>query len=119
MVDVDPMSGAVSLPLYIQGFIARVNSPVGTYSSIFSVVFLQASITFAASISGKKLYATYCRPLEYTVKANERHCNFLGVDSNSSKLCHTFGIKTFCFQDSLFFVLGAIHLYSNTHHMRL
>ena len=66
MACADLMLGAVSIPIFIYYFVAEIssrtakmNSSVATFRSIFSVVFLQASITFAAMISGERLYATY------------------------------------------------------------
>ena len=60
--------GAVSLSIYIFKTIIPVlrttteNSPLTIFHSVFSVVCLQASITFAALISWETLYATH-RPL--------------------------------------------------------
>ena len=68
MACADLMLGAVSLPIYIFKAIIPVlrttskNSPLATFHSIFSVVCLQASITFATLISCERLYATH-RPL--------------------------------------------------------
>ena len=68
MACADLMLGAVSLPIYIFKAIIPVlrttskNSPLTTFHSVFSVVCLQASITFAALISCERLYATH-RPL--------------------------------------------------------
>ncbi|XP_078364022.1 adenosine receptor A3-like [Oculina patagonica] len=71
MACADLMLGAVSLPIYIYRFVvvmdlwtARMNLSVVTFGNIFSVVFLQASITFAALMSVERLYATY-RPLQH------------------------------------------------------
>ena len=58
MTCADLLIGAVSLPIYIY-------KPRTTiFDAIFSVVCLQASITFAALISYERLYAT-CSPLKY------------------------------------------------------
>ena len=68
MACADLMLGAVSLPIYIFKAVIPVvrisskNSPLTTFHSIFTVVCLQASITFAALISCERLYATH-RPL--------------------------------------------------------
>ena len=68
MTCADLMLGAVSLPIYIFKAIIPVlrttseTSPLTTFHSVFSVVCLQASITFAALISCERLYATH-RPL--------------------------------------------------------
>ena len=67
MAFADLMLGAVTIPssfIYplfaeIASRTAKMNSSVATFRSVFSVVFLQASITFAATISGERLYATY------------------------------------------------------------
>ena len=58
MTCADLLIGAVSLPIYI--FKPRTT----IFNAIFSVVCLQASITFAALISCERLYAT-CWPLKY------------------------------------------------------
>ena len=58
MTCADLLIGAVSLPIYI--FKPRTT----IFDAIFSVVCLQASITFAALISCERLYAT-CWPLKY------------------------------------------------------
>lgn len=68
MACADLMLGAVCLPIYIYKTIIPVlrttnkNSPLATFHNVFSVVCLQASITFAALISCERLYATH-RPL--------------------------------------------------------
>lgn len=58
MACADLLIGAVSLPIYIYKPRTSISD------SIFSVVCLQASITFAALISCERLYAT-CWPLKY------------------------------------------------------
>ena len=64
MACADLLIGAVSLPIYIYKAVitvlrtARINLPLWTFHSVFSVVCLQASITFAALISCERLYAT-------------------------------------------------------------
>lgn len=69
MACADLMLGAVSLPVYIFKAIIPVfrttskNSPLSTFHSLFTVICLQASITFAALISCERLYATH-RPLK-------------------------------------------------------
>ena len=66
MACADLMLGAVSLPIYIFKAIIPAttskNSPLTTFHSLFTVICLQASITFAALISCERLYATR-RPL--------------------------------------------------------
>jgi len=69
MACADLLLGAVSLPIYIFKAIIPVfrttskNSPLTTFHSLFTVICLQASITFAALISCERLYATH-RPLK-------------------------------------------------------
>ncbi|XP_078367020.1 adenosine receptor A3-like [Oculina patagonica] len=75
MASADLMLGAVSLPIFvaqIASWTARTNSSVGFFRSIFSVVFLQASITFAAFISGERFYATYW-PLKHRTLSRQTY----------------------------------------------
>ena len=67
MVCADLLVGAVLLPIQIITPLlreVRISLPVATFLNIVTVVFLQATITFAALISLERLYAT-CWPLKY------------------------------------------------------
>ena len=68
MACADLLVGAVLLPIQIITPLlreVRISLPVATFLNIVTVVFLQATITFAALISLERLYATFW-PLKYT-----------------------------------------------------
>ena len=75
MACADLMLGAVSLPMFIyrnigetsELWMVKKNTGVWTFHGVFSVLYLQASIIFAALISGERFFATYWPFKHHTV----------------------------------------------------